>query len=73
MNIHQDKSGTISINYRDNGSGFPKEVLRMEKSGLGIDIIRNMASNNLQCELTMLNDAGAVTEITFTEEDHMEG
>lgn len=69
VNIHQDESGTISINYRDNGSGFPGEVLRMEKSGLGIDIIRNMVSKNLQGELTMANDAGAITEITFTENE----
>ena len=66
MNIYQEKSGMIGINYNDNGSGFPGEVLRMEKSGLGIDIIRNMVSKNLQGELTMLNDGGAVTEITFT-------
>lgn len=72
MYIHQDKSGIISINYRDNGSGFPDEVIRMERSGLGIDIIKNMILKNLQGELTMLNDTGAVTEITFTGENDIE-
>jgi two-component sensor histidine kinase len=72
MNIHQNKFGEIIINYKDNGPGFPDEVLRMEKSGLGIDIVKNMVSKNLQGELTMLNNAGASTEITFTEIEKVE-
>jgi len=69
--IHQDDSGMISIKYSDNGPGFPEEVIRMERSGLGIDIIGNMVSKNLQGDLSMRNDTGAITEISFTENERI--
>ncbi|MCK5130708.1 MAG: PAS domain-containing protein [Candidatus Sabulitectum sp.] len=73
VDFHHDGSGNIIIKYRDNGPGFSEKVLQKEQSGLGLSIITNMISKNLQGHLSMFNDNGAVTEIVFQERQRNEG
>jgi PAS domain S-box-containing protein len=53
----------LLIQYRDDGPGFPDEVIKMEKVNLGLDLVRTLASHDLQGELILNNASGAVVEI----------
>jgi PAS domain S-box-containing protein len=57
----------ISLEYRDNGPGFPKDVLQTESYtvGVGWELIRTLVQQGLEGEIVMHNDHGAVTIIRF--------
>jgi ribose transport system ATP-binding protein len=55
----------IILEYRDNGPGFPEAVLRQEYRNVGIYLIFNIVQRDLQGEVTLTNDNGAVVTICF--------
>ena len=60
------KDGIITLTYRNDGPGFPEEVIRLERHSAGLDIIKRTVSKTLQGELTLRNTPdGAVTELQF--------
>jgi len=56
---------TVQFEFRDDGPGYPDEVLQLEHSGVGFDLIWNLVRKNLGGELSLHNDRGAVAVIRF--------
>ena len=56
---------TVLFEYRNDGPGYPEEVLRLERHGVGFDLIQNIVRKSLRGELSLHNDHGAVTVIRF--------
>jgi two-component sensor histidine kinase len=55
----------ITLVYRNDGPGFPEEVLRLERHSAGLDIVKKIVRKNLRGELVLRNDDGAVTQMRF--------
>jgi two-component sensor histidine kinase len=55
----------VLLEFRDNGPGYPEEVLRLERYNVGIYLIQNIVQEQLYGDLTFHNDQGAVTTIRF--------
>ncbi len=66
----QQYGDMIRIIFRDNGPGFPKEVIDgdLSRVGIGFEIICGIVENSLQGQLKLTNDNGAVTQITLKKE-----
>jgi PAS domain S-box-containing protein len=61
---------SIQLEFRDNGSGYPDDVLRSSYHHAGLSLIQQIVHKDLQGELTLYNDSGAVAIIRFkTPED----
>jgi PAS domain S-box-containing protein len=56
---------TVVFEFRDDGPGYPEELLRLERHSVGFDLIQNIVRKNLHGELALHNDHGAVTVIRF--------
>jgi PAS domain S-box-containing protein len=63
-----EKDGIITLTYRNDGPGYPEDVLRLERHSAGLDIIKRSVRKNLRGDLALRNDGGAVTEIRFKRE-----
>ena len=59
---------TIICEFRDDGPGYPDEVLQLAHHGVGFDLIQNIIQSNLRGELLLKNRKGAVVEIRFRAE-----
>jgi PAS domain S-box-containing protein len=59
---------TVRLEFHDDGPGYPKPVLRLERQGVGFDLIRNIVRKNLRGRLFLHNDSGAVATIWFNAE-----
>ncbi|OQY17989.1 MAG: hypothetical protein B6I35_13715 [Anaerolineaceae bacterium 4572_32.2] len=59
-----DRDGIV-CEFRDDGPGYPKDILRLEHSNVGFDLIQNIVRKGLRGELTLYNDHGAVAVIRF--------
>jgi PAS domain S-box-containing protein len=60
------KDDIIKFIYRNDGPGYPEDVLRLDRHGTGLDIVKRSVRKNLRGELILRNDGGgAVTEIRF--------
>ncbi len=59
----------IIFEYRDNGPGYPEEVLRLERHDVGLYLIQRTVRLSLNGTLTLHNDGGAVTTIRFKMEE----
>ncbi len=66
VNITQH-DGCISLTYRDDGPGYPEDVLHLKRHNVGLELIQNVVQRNLRGALTLRNDGGAVTYISFRE------
>lgn len=55
----------VRMTYRDDGPGFPPEVLRLERHNLGFELVRNIVRSSLGGEIVFRNEDGAVVDITF--------
>jgi two-component sensor histidine kinase len=64
----EQEAATIALTYRDDGSGYPQDVLGLERYNASLDIVRRIVRNNLRGSLILRNDGGAVTEIRFEKE-----
>jgi two-component sensor histidine kinase len=53
---------------RDDGPGYPTEVLRLERHSVGFDLIKNIVKSNLRGEFFLQNQEGAVAVIKFKAE-----
>lgn len=61
----QSDGGEVVLQFRDDGPGYSDEVLRMNRHGVGFDLVRNLIERNLRGEWKLYNDNGAVVEIRF--------
>jgi two-component sensor histidine kinase len=55
----------VYFEFRDDGPGYPEDVLQGTQRNVGFDLIPNIVRRNLQGELLLRNDGGAVTVIQF--------
>ncbi len=63
----------IRFEFRDDGPGYPEDVLQMERHNVGLDLVRGIVRRNLQGELALSNEGGAVTVVRFKREANGEG
>jgi len=73
LTIKVDASQTgnmIEMRYRDNGPGFPVEIINGDysKAGAGIKLIRGVVARNLSGRVEFRNHNGAETTIYFPKE-----
>ena len=61
----EDDGETVQLEFRDDGPGYPDEVLQLERYNVGIDLVQNIVRQSLHGELSLRNDPGAVTLIRF--------
>jgi PAS domain S-box-containing protein len=59
----EERAEMIEITCRDDGPGFPEDVLRGQRTGVGLDLIRMLAEGTLRGGLALSNDGGAVLTI----------
>ncbi len=56
---------TVRFEYRDDGPGYPEQVLRGEQENVGLYLVRTIVRDELRGELAIANDGGAVTQVIF--------
>ncbi|OPL18997.1 MAG: hypothetical protein AVO35_03465 [Candidatus Aegiribacteria sp. MLS_C] len=66
VRMRKDRNGRVTLTYSDDGPGYPEQVVSTERGNLGLDLIRNLVTKNLQGDLTLLNDGGAAARIVFS-------
>jgi len=67
VGITQD-GDDITITFRDDGPGYPEDVLRLGRHGVGLDFVGTVIRRSLRGELEIRNDDGAVTVMRFRRE-----
>jgi two-component sensor histidine kinase len=60
-----DEEDTVLLEFRDDGPGYPEEVLRLERPSVGLYLVQTMVRDDLGGEVALHNDRGAVTTIRF--------
>jgi two-component sensor histidine kinase len=55
----------VQVEFRDDGPGYPEDVLRAKQHNVGVYLIQTMVARGLEGEVTFHNDQGAVTRIRF--------
>ncbi len=60
---------SIFLRYRDDGPGFPPEVIRGELANVGLNLIRQLVTETLRGSLVLSNEGGAVTLLRFRMEE----
>jgi len=56
---------TVTLEVRDDGPGYPEEVLEGRQYGAGFDLVKSIVRKSLGGELLLYNDHGAVTAVRF--------
>ena len=59
----------IRLEYRDDGPGYPPEVLRQERSNVGLGLVRDLVTETLRGEWSLANDGGAVAIMVIPTEE----
>ena len=59
------ENNTVRFEFRDDGPGYPEDVLRLKRYSVGLDLIQNLVHQNLRGELSLHSDHGAVAVIRF--------
>jgi two-component sensor histidine kinase len=66
ISVHiRQKGEWVLFTFRDDGPGYPEEVLQLECSNVGFDLIQRIVKTNLGGEVSLYNEGGAVALITF--------
>ncbi len=68
VHITQDEAGTISLEFRDNGQGYPESVLSLRQDN-ALFIVRSLVRSLIEGELLLRNLGGAVCVIRFKTEE----
>jgi two-component sensor histidine kinase len=50
----------ICLEYRDDGPGYPEEMLRLERYNVGLYLLQTLVTHTLRGTLRLANDGGAV-------------
>lgn len=58
----------IVLQFRDNGPGYPAEVLQGQGDQVGLMLVRHLANHGLKAQLALHNDQGAVITLRFKAE-----
>ncbi len=69
IRVHLDiarEDQMMVLTMRDNGPGYPEEVLAGQQAGMGLELLRHLVCQNLRGQLALRNKGGAVAEIRFS-------
>jgi PAS domain S-box-containing protein len=58
-------SAGVELEYRDNGRGYPEEILQGKRVSVGLYLIEALAEHDLSGQITFSNDQGAVARLCF--------
>ena len=67
IRCQQKDRNIIELFYRDSGVGFPSDVLSLRRKGIGISLIETIITDELDGTISLYNDKGAVTVLTFSD------
>jgi PAS domain S-box-containing protein len=59
------ENNTVQFEFRDDGEGYPEEVLQLERINIGLSLVHNIVHRNLGGDLSLYNDHGAVAAVRF--------
>ncbi len=62
-------SDWITLRYRDNGPGYPPEVLGNEWTNVGLKLCAELVQGTLRGTITLTNDNGAVATLSIRREE----
>ena len=65
IDIAVENQGKIQLEFRDDGPGWPEDVLRGERENVGLHLIKMNVKSPLRGQLMLYNDAGAIAAILF--------
>jgi PAS domain S-box-containing protein len=65
VRIKSEDDEIVLFEFRDNGRGFPEDVLRLERRSAGWELIQTLVRRGLRGEVSFYNDHGAVTVLRF--------
>lgn len=63
--LPNNENHSVRIEYRDNGPGWPEDVLNKNRTGVGMEIVRLSVQSPLAGDLQIYNDGGAVAVLQF--------
>ena len=63
------EDGMIRLEYRDNGPGYPEDVLEGDGGSVGMHLVRQLVSETLRGTLSLSNEGGAVAVLRIKTED----
>jgi two-component sensor histidine kinase len=63
------QADTIGVEYRDDGPGYPAEVIALQRYNVGIYLVQRLTTETLRGQLTLANDNGAVTRMRIKMEE----
>ncbi|MBN1178388.1 MAG: ATP-binding protein [Anaerolineae bacterium] len=64
--------GAVSVEWRDDGPGFPAQVLNGEAQGVGLYLVNALMRHDLYGDVMLCNDHGAVVRLTFPQAQTIE-
>ncbi len=59
---HEDR---VQLEFRDDGPGYPEDVLSLKRYNVGFELITNIVHRSLRGNLSLSNERGAVAVIDF--------
>jgi len=65
VSITFDDDKWIRYEFRDDGPGYPEDVLLLERINVGLNLVQMIVTDSLDGELSLHNDNGAVAVIQF--------
>ena len=60
-----DDGRTVDFQYRDNGPGYPDDVLAQQRFNTGLYLIQRLATRDLRGSFSLYNEQGAVAVLRF--------
>jgi PAS domain S-box-containing protein len=65
----QSEDGGMVLEYRDDGPGYPEDVLRLERQGVGLYLLMQLVTGTLRGTLQLANAEGAVARLFIKTEE----
>ncbi len=65
ITVEDEDDRQVRLQFRDDGPGWPDEVLRDEDESIGLRLVRMTVRSPLRGQLALYNEAGAVAIVTF--------
>jgi two-component sensor histidine kinase len=59
----------IRLEYRDDGPGFPADILNRERQGVGLVLLQQLTTGAFRGSMTLANDNGAVAVLRIKSEE----
>lgn len=62
------EEGMVQLVFRDDGPGFPEDVLHWKRTNVGLELVRNLMRRTLNGQVFLSNEDGAVVTLVFRNE-----